>query len=84
MNTNDSGGGSNIRLLLTPEEAARALSISRAKLYELLSGGVVEAVRIGRSRRVPVEALESFIAALRAAERDSGPYGAPTLQPPKT
>ena len=32
------------RILLTPAEAARALGISRSKLYELLQEGVLESV----------------------------------------
>lgn len=55
-------------LLLTPEEAARALSISRSKLYELLADGQLESVRIGALRRIPVEALNSFIAQLAGAD----------------
>lgn len=54
-------------LLLTPEEAARALSISRSKLYELLADGQLESVRIGALRRIPVDALNSFIAQLAGA-----------------
>jgi excisionase family DNA binding protein len=52
------------RLLLTVPEAAEALAISRSKLYELLAAGLVRSVRIDGSRRVPVEALETYVAAL--------------------
>jgi excisionase family DNA binding protein len=52
------------RLLLTVPEAAKALAISRSKLYELLAAGLVRSVRIDGSRRVPVEALESYVARL--------------------
>jgi excisionase family DNA binding protein len=52
------------RLLLTVPEAAEALAISRSKLYELLAAGLVRSVRIDGSRRVPVEALETYIAGL--------------------
>ena len=50
-----------MKLLLTPEEAAETLSISRSKLYELLAAGDVESVRIGGSRRIPVDALVMFV-----------------------
>jgi len=53
-----------LRLLLTPVEAARALGISRSKLYELLGDGSIESVLIGASRRVPAEALEDYVASL--------------------
>ena len=49
------------RLLLTVPEAAEALAISRSKLYELLAAGLVQSVRIDGSRRVPVEALETYV-----------------------
>jgi excisionase family DNA binding protein len=52
------------RLLLTVPEAAEALAISRSKLYELLAAGLVRSVRIDGSRRVPVEALETYVAGL--------------------
>ena len=45
-------------------QAAEALAISRSKLYELLAAGLVRSVRIDGSRRVPVEALETYIATL--------------------
>jgi excisionase family DNA binding protein len=52
------------RLLLTVPEAAEALAISRSKLYELIASGLVRSVRIDGSRRVPVEALETYVATL--------------------
>jgi excisionase family DNA binding protein len=61
------------RLLLTVAEAATALGLSRSKLYELLAAGEVESVSIGRSRRVPREAVEEFVARLRAETEDLMP-----------
>ena len=58
------GRCSMTRLLLTVPEAANALAISRSKLYELLAAGLVRSVRIDGSRRVPVEALEAYVAGL--------------------
>jgi excisionase family DNA binding protein len=52
------------RLLLTVPEAAEALAISRSKLHELLATGLVRSVRIDGSRRVPVEALETYVTRL--------------------
>ena len=57
------------RLLLTVPEAARALAISRSKVYELLAAGVLASIRIDGSRRIPVSALESYISALLARGR---------------
>jgi excisionase family DNA binding protein len=56
------------RLLLTVPEAAEALAISRSKLYELFAAGVVASIRIDGSRRIPLAALETYIAGLLQAE----------------
>jgi len=55
------------RVLLTPEEAAQALGISRSKLYELLRASTLESIRIDRLRRIPVQALHEFVERLREA-----------------
>ena len=52
------------KLLLTVPEAARALSISRSKLYELLASGAIRSVRIDGSRRIPLDALTAYINSL--------------------
>jgi excisionase family DNA binding protein len=56
------------RLLLTVPEAAEALAISRSKLYELLAAGAVASIRIDGSRRIPLSALEAYIAARLSAD----------------
>ena len=43
--------------LLTIQEAALFLSISRSKLYELMDNGELTFVKLGRSRRIPRRAL---------------------------
>jgi excisionase family DNA binding protein len=60
------------KILLTVPEAAAALGISRSKLYELLAARVVRSVRIDGSRRVPVEALEDYVASLLEEEASAG------------
>ncbi|GAA0379323.1 hypothetical protein GCM10009530_32420 [Microbispora corallina] len=57
------------RLLLTVPEAAEALAISRAKLYQLIASGAVDSVRIDGSRRVPLAALTDYISHLATQER---------------
>lgn len=47
-------------ILLTVDEAARRLGIGRSFLYSLLRSGEVDSVKIGRSRRIPVKALQAF------------------------
>ncbi|HSV67563.1 MAG TPA: helix-turn-helix domain-containing protein [Mycobacteriales bacterium] len=46
-------------------EAAAALRISRTKLYELLTAGHIESVHIGRSRKIPADALTTYLERLR-------------------
>ena len=58
------------KLLLTPEEAARVLSIGRSKVYELLRSGAIESFRIGGSRRIRVESLNRFIEATCSCQDD--------------
>ena len=48
-------------LLLSVEEAARCLSISRSKTWELIAAGELEAVHIGRSTRVSLSALHDLL-----------------------
>ena len=48
-------------LVVTVPEAARMLSLSRAKLYPLISSGEIRSLKIGKCRRVPVREIESFI-----------------------
>lgn len=52
------------RLLVTPEEASEILSIGRTTVYSLMATRRLESVTIGRSRRVPYQALERFVAQL--------------------
>ena len=47
--------------LLTPEQVARALNITRTRVYELLGTGELASVKLGRVRRVSVRALREFV-----------------------
>ncbi len=63
-------------LLLTVEGAARRLELSRASVYALVTAGEIESIKIGRARRVPVAALEEFVARKRqSTARESIPTG---------
>ena len=63
-------------LLKVPEVALR-LSISRAKVYELLADGELRSVRLAGSRRVRSVDLDDFIAGLD----ESWPTGAYARRP---
>ena len=52
------------QLLVTPEEAARRLSVGRTTIYELMASGELQSVNIGRCRRVPVSSLSLFVSKL--------------------
>lgn len=43
------------------DEAAQALRISRALLYQLIRSGRLRTVKIGSRRLVPVDALREYI-----------------------
>ena len=50
------------RMLLRPAEAAEAIGVSRSRMYELLASGELPSIRVGRTVRVPVAALQAWIA----------------------
>jgi excisionase family DNA binding protein len=52
-------------LLLTILETAALLSVGRTTVYELIGAGELETVHIGRSVRVPADALRRYISGLR-------------------
>lgn len=54
--------------LLKVEQAAARANLGRTKIYELIHGGELESVKIGRSRRIPVEAIDDYVQRLRAAQ----------------
>ena len=50
------------RLLYRPSEAGEALGLGRSKAYELIASGVIPSIRIGKSLRVPADALRKWVA----------------------
>ena len=56
------------RLLLTVDEAAQRLGIGRSHAYLYVLRGELESVKLGRSRRVPLQAISDFIERLRSAD----------------
>lgn len=56
------------RLLLSVEDAADRLALSRTRLYGLIKSGEIVSIRIGRLRRVPVESLAAFTERLIAEQ----------------
>ena len=56
------------RLLLRPHEAAELLGLCRSTVYELIASGAIPSITIGRSRRVPLEALRAWVRAQTDAD----------------
>jgi excisionase family DNA binding protein len=64
------GGNSEIApVLLTVSEAGRALAVGRTTVYELIRNGELEVIRIGRSTRIPVDAIRAFVDRQRRQQR---------------
>ena len=55
--------------LLTVAEAAAALALSKSLVYQLVLSGELESVKVRRCRRVPVDALNSYVKELRDSSR---------------
>ena len=56
------------KLLYTVPEAAMRLGLGRSLVYELVMRGEIISIKIGRARRVPVSALDQFVARLAEEE----------------
>ena len=48
-------------LLLRADEVGKVLGLGRSKVYELMNGGALPVVRVGRAVRVPASALEEWV-----------------------
>jgi len=51
----------NLPLLLTVGELASVLRIGRNAAYQLVKGGNVQSIHVGRSIRIPRNALVQFV-----------------------
>lgn len=47
------------------ESAASKLDVGRSTIYELMASGELRSVKIGRSRRIPEDALQEYIRRLQ-------------------
>ena len=50
--------------MLKVEQAAARAAIGRTRMYDLIKSGEIQSVKIGRSRRIPVEALDADVTRL--------------------
>lgn len=74
MNTHPATAPPTIRVLLSVEDAAERLALSRTRLYALIKTGDIVSVRVGRLRRVPADALTDFTARLIAEQHPTVPH----------
>jgi excisionase family DNA binding protein len=51
--------------LLTVPEVMMVLRLGRCTVYDLIRSGRLESIKVGRSRRVPVDAVNAFVSHLR-------------------
>jgi excisionase family DNA binding protein len=58
------------KLLVSIDEGCEVVGVKRSKMYELLATGEIESVKIGKSRRIPVDALEEYVSRLRSEARE--------------
>ena len=52
------------RVLLTVEEAAQVLTVSRWKVFELIRTRQLRSIKIGGLRRVPCSAVDEYVVRL--------------------
>jgi excisionase family DNA binding protein len=50
-----------VKVLLTVDEAAQALSVGRTLLYDLLMRKQIASIKVGRVRRVPLAAIDAYV-----------------------
>lgn len=55
-------------LVASPNQAMKRLQISRSTLYELLNEGELQSYTQGRSRRITVHSINSYVERRLAAE----------------
>ena len=58
-----------VQLLLSVEQAAKRLGLGRTVMFGLVKSGEIESVKIGRSRRIPADALVTYVKKLRESEQ---------------
>lgn len=61
--------------LIRVSEAAEILSLGRSKAYEMAASGELPTIKVGRSIRVPVEALDPWIHERVSAREKGATFG---------
>jgi len=58
-------------ILYTVEEVADILHIGRSTVFTLIKQGKLESIRLGRSRRVPIDAMQEYVNDLLSESRSN-------------
>lgn len=61
------------RLAYKIPDAARLLSLGRSQVYVLIAKGELESIKIGRSRRITEDSLQTFLVQHKVDADDFGP-----------
>ncbi len=48
-------------IVVTPKEAAEILRLSEVSIFKLIREGRIASIKLGRSRRIPLEALKRLV-----------------------
>ena len=56
------------QILYSVEEAASLIGIGRTFMFHLLAIGEIDSLKIGRCRKIPRDAIDSYIERLRAQQ----------------
>jgi excisionase family DNA binding protein len=56
-----------VRLLYRISEFAKIVGVPESRIVTLVRNGVIESVKIGRSRRIPAECLTDYVERLKAS-----------------
>ena len=60
------------KLMNEVPEACERTGIGRSMMYQLMANGAIESVKVGKRRLIPEDALEEFVARLRAEQSAPG------------
>jgi excisionase family DNA binding protein len=64
---------SDLTRLVRVTEVAQQLGLSRSKVYQMMDAGELSYVKFGKSRRVPLDAVERLVRESTIAERPTVP-----------
>lgn len=61
---------SRLPILFSVEEVADILHIGRSTVFNLIKQGKIQSIKLGRSRRVPIDAMQTYVDELVSEAND--------------